>query len=212
MKKHLLLYFVVTLGIMSPRELPAQSQEAVQLVLNYEKLLQLEEILDNMYKGYKILSDGYNAIKNIAEGNFNPHQVFLNGLYAVNPTVKNYARVADIVTYQQLLVRRYKKAYTQFSNNEHLTASEIKYIEKVYSSLIDESLRNLDELLMVVTASKLRMSDEERLKSIDRIYYDIEDKVIFLTDFNNSTQLLLMQRQAAKSDVNNLGKLYEVTP
>ena len=188
------------------------SQEAVQLVLNYEKLLQLEEILDNMYKGYKILSDGYNAIKNIAEGNFNLHQVFLNGLYAVNPTVKNYARVADIVTYQQLLVKRYKKAYTVFANNELLTASEIKYIEKVYSTLIDGSLRNLDELLIVVTASKLRMSDEERLKSIDRIYYDIEDKVIFLTDFNNSTQLLLMQRQAAKSDVNNLSKLYEVTP
>lgn len=212
MKKHILLYFMATLSIMSPRLLQAQSQEAVQLVLNYEKLLQLEEILDNMYKGYKILSDGYNAIKNIAEGNFNLHQIFLNGLYAVNPAVKNYARVADIVTYQQLLVKRYKKAYTVFVNNKHLTTSELKYIEKVYSTLIDESLRNLDELLMVVTASKLRMSDEERLKSIDRIYCDIEDKVVFLTDFNNSTQLLLMQRQAAKYDVNNLRKLYEVTP
>jgi hypothetical protein len=212
MKKLLVLYFFLFSGIAMPLALQGQSQEAVQLVLNYEKLLQLEEILDNMYKGYKILSDGYNTIKNIAEGNFNIHQAFLSGLYAVNPSVKNYVRVAKIVEYQQLLVQRYKKAWKTLSGNPYLTETEINHIEKVYSGLVEESLRSLDELLMVVTASKLRMSDEERLKAIDRIYYQVEDELMFLTDFNNSTQVLLLQRQADAYDADNTRKLYSVTP
>src|SRR5436190_3638298 len=81
----------------------AQTQEATQLVLNYEKLKQLEEILDNMYKGYKILTKGYNRIKDIAEGNYTLHQVFLDGLFAVNPSVAKYKRIPDIIRYQSLL-------------------------------------------------------------------------------------------------------------
>jgi hypothetical protein len=210
--KKTIKYLIFLLGINIPATTVAQTQEAAQLILNYEKLLQLEEILDNMYKGYKILSDGYNAIKNIAEGNFNLHQVFLDGLYAVNPSVQNYARVARIIQYQQQLVRDYKKALARFRTDENLSAREILYIEKVYSDLSQQSLRNLDELLMVITASKLRMSDEERLQTIDRIYYDLEDKLVFLKHFNSSTQVLVMQRAKAQQDVRSLRQLHDVTP
>lgn len=210
--KKTIKYLIFLLGINIPAMAVAQTQEAAQLILNYEKLLQLEEILDNMYKGYKILSDGYNAIKNIAEGNFNLHQVFLDRLYAVNPSVQNYARVARIIQYQQQLVRDYKKALARFRTDENLSAREILYIEKVYSDLSQQSLRNLDELLMVITASKLRMSDEERLQTIDRIYYDLEDKLVFLKHFNSSTQVLVMQRAKAQLDVRSLRQLHDVTP
>jgi hypothetical protein len=211
MRKIIILSILVS-GIHIPVRSLAQSQEAAQLILNYEKLLQLEEILDNMYKGYKILSDGYNAIKNIAEGNFNLHQAFLNGLYAVNPAVKNYARIAQIIKDQQRLVSEYKNAFKKFKADDNLTAGEIIYIEKVYSDLAQQSLRNLDELIMVITASKLRMSDEERLESIDRIYDDMENKLAFLKLFNSGTQILAMQRAKAKQDVNSMRQLYKVTP
>ncbi len=48
----------------------AQSQEAQQLLLNWEKLTQFKKILQNMYDGYKILYKGYTAVKDISEGNF----------------------------------------------------------------------------------------------------------------------------------------------
>jgi hypothetical protein len=210
--KRLIRLLVIFLGIHIASPSMAQTEEAAQLILNYEKLLQLEEILDNMYKGYKILSDGYNAIKNIAEGNFNLHQVFLNGLYAVNPSVKNYARISQIIGYQQQLVKDYKNALERFRADGNLTADEIQFIERVYSDLSWQSLRNLDELYMVITASQLRMSDEERLQAIDRIYYDLEDKLFFLKEFNSSTRILIMQRAKAKQDVNALRHLHDVTP
>ena len=210
--KRLIKLLVIFFGIHITSPSMAQTEEAAQLILNYEKLLQLEEILENMYKGYKILSDGYNAIKNIAEGNFNLHQVFLNGLYAVNPSVKNYARISQIIGYQQQLVKDYKNALERFRADGNLTADEIQFIERVYSDLSRQSLRNLDELYMVITASQLRMSDEERLQAIDRIYYDLKDKLFFLKEFNSTTQILIMQRAKAKQDVNALRNLHDVTP
>ena len=75
----------------------AQSYEAQQLLLNWEKLAQLKKILDNMYKGYQVLSYGYTTIKDISEGNFNLHHAFLEGLLQVSPTVLKYKRVVDIV-------------------------------------------------------------------------------------------------------------------
>src|SRR5690349_21368759 len=188
----------------------SQTQEATQLILNYEKLKQLEEILDNMYKGYKILSQGYNRIKNIAEGNYNLHQVFLDGLFAINPSVAKYKRIPDIIRYQQLLMTEYRRAFNRFRNDSNLTPDEIRYLEKVYEYLIKQSLKNLEELAMIITANKLRMSDDERMQGIDRIYFDIENKLSFLRYFNNSTQLLVMQRAKEGSDVGAAKKLYEV--
>jgi len=210
MKKIVIILVLISANI--PIRIWAQSQEAAQLVLNYEKLLQLEKILDNMYKGYKILTKGYNTIKSIAEGNFNLHQVFLDGLYAVNPAVRNYKRIPYTIQYQQFLMKEYKRAFNKFRNDPNLTVREIKYLENVYSYLFKQSLRNLDELLTIVTASKLRMSDEERLQAIDRVYYDMENKVLFLKVFNSSTQVLVMQRAKENHELNTVQKLYEVTP
>lgn len=188
----------------------AQTQEATQLLLNYEKLKQLEEILDNMYKGYKILSQGYNRIKNIAEGNYTLHQVFLDGLYAVNPSVRNYERIPRIINYQLLLMKEYKRAYNRFKKDPNLNASELRYLESVYEYLVKQSLKNIEELTMIITASKLRMSDDERLRAIDRIYMDMESKLSFLRYFNSSTQLLVLQRAKENSEVETTQRLYEV--
>ena len=204
------LFLLISLNM--PVKIYAQSQEATELVLNYEKLRQLEEILDNMYKGYKILSKGYNTIKDISEGNFSLHQVFLDGLYAVNPAVRNYKRIPYIIQYQKFLVKEYKRAFNRFRHDPNLTVREVKYLANVYSYLFKQSLRNLDELLMIVTAAKLRISDEERLRAIDRIYYDLENKVVFLKLFNSTTQWLAMQRARDNHDVITLQKLYGVTP
>ena len=188
----------------------AQTQEATQLLLNYEKLKQLEAILDNMYKGYKILSQGYDRIKGIAEGNYKLHQVFLDGLYAVNPTVSKYKRIPMIIDYQAQLMKEYKRAYKRLRDDGNLTSSELRYLESVYTYLVKQSLRNLEELTMIVTASKLRMTDDERLKAIDRIFLDMESKLSFLRYFNNSTQMLAMQREKKKSDVTTIQSLYEL--
>jgi len=187
-----------------------QSQEVQQLLLNLEKLRQLEEILDNMYKGYKILDKGYTTIKNIAQGNYTLHQLFIDGLMAVNPSIRNYKRIPFILEYQQLLLQEYKRAYNRFKQDPNFRVDEIQYLINVYAFLVDASLRNIDELIMVITATKLSMSDDERMHAIDRIFFDMEDKLIFLKTFNNSTQLLAIQRARSRNDVDTMRKLYGI--
>jgi hypothetical protein len=78
----------------------------------------------------------------------------------------------------------------------------------VYSNLISGSLTNLTNLLNIITASVLRMSDDERLHAIDGIYADTKDKYLFLRQFNNSTAILAVQRATDLSDVQTIQNLY----
>jgi len=204
------LSIILSLSIVLTTSVKAQTDEAAQLLLNWEKLQQLEEILQNMYVGYKVLDKGYRTIKDISEGNYSIHQAFLDGLMAVNPNVRNYKRIPYIISYQRLLLDEYKRAFGRFKNDPNFTVDEIIYLDGVYSFLFKQSLRNLDELAMVITATNLRMNDDERMQAIDRIFFDMESKVMFLRRFNNSTQLLAIQRARENSDATIMKKLYGV--
>ena len=185
----------------------AQSAELQQLILNLEKLAQLKGILDNMKKGYDIVSRGYERIKDISEGNFNLHQVFLDGLLAVNPELRKYRRVADIIAYQKNILSEYRSAFNGFKSSGQFTAREVEDLSRVYSRLFDRSLQNLDELSMVLTSGKLRMSDDERIEAIDRLYDDMLELLSVLRRFNRKTALLERQRYQQQQNLDALRKL-----
>jgi DNA repair ATPase RecN len=207
-------YRIIALAISAASLLPgisnSQSFEAQQLLLNYTKLVQLEAILDNMYKGYKILSAGYNTIKDISEGNFNLHKTFLDGLLAVNPSVAKYKRIPDIIHCQQMIVEQCKRGLARIRTDGELTPDEIRYAERVYSSLIRQSLRNLDELVTIVTATKLRMSDGERLQGIDRLFREMAKNLTVLQSFNDYTHELARQRAKAKNELKTMHNLHGI--
>ncbi|NCI46670.1 TerB family tellurite resistance protein [Sediminibacterium soli] len=208
MKKLIIMISLSFLGIFPAFRAFAQADEIAQLILNIEKLAQFKQILSDMKKGYEILSGGYNTIKNISEGNFSLHKAFLDGLMEVSPAVRNYRRVADIINYQIILVKEYRKAYERFRQDNNFNADELAYLGRVYDNLFKESLRNLDELLTVITAGKARMSDDERLQAIDRIYADMQDKLMFLRHFNNNTTILAVQRAKERNDAQTIRKIY----
>lgn len=185
----------------------AQSAEAQQLILNVEKLAQLKKILSNMKKGYEIVSTGYNTIKDVSKGNFNLHDAFLSALLQVSPGVRKYKRIADIITCQTQIVKEYKAAFRSFNSSNLFNPSELNYMSNVYSNLFNKSLQNLNELTIVITAGKLRMSDDERIAAIDRVYDEITDKLIFLRSFNNETNVMAIQRGREMVDTKVSNKL-----
>lgn len=203
-------FICLSVLLVSPSRISAQSQEAQQLILDVIKLAQLKKILNDLYQGYEIVSKGYGAIRNISEGNFNLHKTFLDGLLAVNPEVAKYKRVADIARYQLSIVKEYKSAYSSFSQSGNFSTEELGYMASVYSNLFSKSLRNLESLLMVITANKLRMSDDERLTAIDRIFNTMEDQLSFLRSFNAQAKLLGLQRKREQHDVNSSKQLYNL--
>jgi DNA repair ATPase RecN len=208
--KRLLIVLIMLVGLLFPSKAAAQSQEMQQLILNIEKLAQFKQILTDMKKGYQILNGGYNVVKDLSKGNFSLHETFLDALMQVSPTVRKYKRVGEIIHYQVLLVKEYKAAFNRFRNSGNFNPEEITYLEKVYSKLFKESIRNLDELTSVISANTLRMSDDERLAAIDKVYADMQDKLSFLRNFNNNTSLLGIQRTKERNDINAMRSIYQV--
>ena len=210
MKKIIIPFLLVLGGLFSGLRTAAQAQELEQLALDIEKLAQFKQILSDLKKGYEILSGGYNTIKNLSEGNFSLHKTFLDGLMSVSPVVKKYKKCADIVEFQLQLIKEYKKTFKRFKQDENFLPDEIDYIGKVYGKLFEESLKNLETLLTVITADKLRMSDDERLTAIDSIYEEMQNKLSFLRYFNNNTTVLALQRAKDKNDVNAVRSTYGI--
>jgi hypothetical protein len=209
-KALLVLAFCFGLSTFSITPAAAQSDEIQQLLLNVEKLAQFKSILSDMKKGYTILTNGHNSVKNIAQGNFSLHEAFLDGLWLVSPEVRKYGRITDIINEQAALIAEYKSAYRRFNSGGNFTVSELDYLGKVYSQLLKESAGNMDQLMMVITANKMRMSDDERLQAIDRIYADTDDKLVFLRSFNRQTSMLDFQRQRDKMDVSGMKQYYNL--
>jgi DNA repair ATPase RecN len=208
--KRQLIVLIMLVGLLFPSRVAAQSQEMQQLILNIEKLAQFKQILTDMKKGYQILNGGYNVVKDLSKGNFSLHETFLDALMQVSPTVRKYKQVGDIIHYQVLLVKEYKAAFNRFKNSGNFNSEEIAYLEKVYTKLFKESIRNLDELTTVISANTLRMSDDERLAAIDKIYAEMQDKLSFLRNFNNNTSVLGIQRTKERNDINAMRSIYKV--
>ncbi|WON93761.1 TerB family tellurite resistance protein [Sphingobacterium sp. UGAL515B_05] len=211
MRKFTIILCLLVMGILQGKPSFGQANEIAQLLLNVEKLTQFKAILKQMKDGYKILNGGYNTVKDLSQGNFSLHQTFLDGLMEVSPTVKKYRKVSMIIEAQLALVKEYKSSFSRFKSDGSFNTKELDYMEKVYGNLLKLSLRNLDELAGVITAGKMRMSDDERLQAIDHIYEDMEEKIQFLRHFNSQTSILGLQRAKAKKDLQFSKQLNGIT-
>lgn len=210
MRIALILLLVISLTV--PKQVRAQTPEVTQLILNIQKLNQLRKILKELKAGYDILFKGYTTIKDISKGNFKLHEAFLDGLLEVGPAVKRYKRIAEIVDFQLKLVSEYRAAFAQFQSGKYFNKDELDYMGRVYARLINQSIKNLDALTMVVTAKKMRMSDDERLAAIDKIHEEMQDKLVFLRHFNSTAATLGLQRAKDLVEVETSTQLNGVNP
>lgn len=193
-----------------PHPLQAQSVAdlLLQLELDTEKLTSMKATLQDMYTSYEIIDKGYKNISSIAKGNFNLHKTFLDALLAISPAVRDNPRIQVLLNAQYSLITEAKAATVRFRSGSPFTAQEIDYIIGVYSSLLQRCLQSIEELTMILTADELRMSDDQRLQAINRIYSDTNSQLIFMRQFNNSLATQAAQRTKELNDLQTLKRLY----
>jgi hypothetical protein len=213
--KKIIITVLLSLGLASAVPLSSRAQSVAdviqQLVLDYQKLASLKNILNQMYTGYTVLSKGYGAVKGAAQGNFSLHEAFLDELYLVSPTVRKYPRVTDIINEQAQLVSEYKSASTAFHRDHNFNPDELAYMMTIYNNLVSQSLKNLEDLVMVVTDSQLRMNDAERLTAIDRIYLESHNQLSYLRKFNEQATKISRQRTQGTADRQSVKSIYGLT-
>lgn len=157
--------------------------------------------LEFAQKGYSIANKGLNAIGSIKNGDFNLHRSFFGSLKTVNPVIKNSARVADIIALQVKIIKGAKQAVIRAKETGQFTPEDVSYCKIVFDNLLEDCLKNMEELWLVLTHSELTMTDSERLKRIDRLYADMQNKVSFCASFSNEMDVLSIQRMGEQMDI-----------
>ena len=186
------------------------SDDTQQLLMDVQKLAQLKQILAEMEQAYTITHAGYESIKSLSQGAFSLHQAFLDGLLAVNPSVASYWKVADIVNKETALVKAAQSGNSYLKGTGQFNSVELGSFLTRYNNLIQGSLSDVTELVMVITAGTLRMSDAERLAAIDRIDGNATRQLGVTYAFDNDAALAAMQRAKEQQDIGTLQSLYGI--
>ena len=76
------------------------------------------------------------------------------------------------------------------------------YCKQVFDNLLQDCVKNIDELLMITTPYTLKMKDDERLKRLDNLYFDMQDKYTFCSSFCDEIGLLSTRRLSNQIEIN----------
>ena len=77
----------------------------------------------------------------------------------------------------------------------------MNYCSMVISNLLNSSLDNIEELVTIITNGEFSMKDNERIKKIDALYADMQDKYSFVSSFSEELGLLTVQRMRELHDI-----------
>ena len=178
------------------------NQKQTQKKYLLQQIAALQTYISYAKKGYTIASKGITTVSNIKKADFNLHKDFFSSLKNVNPKISKYVKVADIVAYQLRIIKQIKQTLQGIRANKQFTPEELDYCKQVFDNLVDECTKTIEELFMVITSGKLEMKDDERLRRIDNLYTDMQDKYSFCSSFSDDMNILSVQRLAEQIEIN----------
>lgn len=170
----------------------------------------LQIFIGEAEKGYAILESGLNTIKGIKSGEFNMHNAFYNGLEAINPAIGNMGDLVEIVALQVAIVDRFSRVLVRYRQSVGMWYGEVDYIGKVYSVMLSAGMADINSLLDIITANKLKMTDDQRMERIREVDVAMKDRYAFAANLTNKADLLYVQRQAERTEVGTVKGLYGV--
>lgn len=132
-------------------------------------------------------------------------------LQQVKKVITGYDEVKQAVQRQVQLVNEYKAAYHLFQQDKNFSAAEVNDMASVYNGILNESIRNLDEVLLAVSSLQTQMTDAERLAMIHKASGAMQKNLNDLRQFNNGNMSVTMQRAKEKNDMQTVRQLYGLT-
>jgi len=180
----------VDLGIQKVQTATVNLQDAEKALENTMAQTQLGDITSWVQQQKDLFSDYYKELLQVK-----------NALAA-------YDKVVSMIDKQAQLVKDYQTAWAAIQKDNHFSAQEISYIGSVYSGILNQSVENLKQLDMVITALVTQMSDGSRLGIIDGAGARIDQNYSDLHQFTQQNILLSMQRSTDANDLNEVKLLY----
>jgi hypothetical protein len=167
-------------------------QNAQKVLENQLSKLKLEEIADWTQKQKEL------------------YRKYYDELWEVKSEITYFKRLKELTAQQVDIFQEYKWAWGLFSKDSNFSSTELLAMEKMYGGILERSVKNVDQLLLVVTSFKTQMSDADRLVLIAAAANEMESILADLKKFNRDNSLLSIQRAKSLEEVNKLKELYGV--
>ena len=182
------------------------SQSATEVMI--AQIVKLQNYLGWLKKGYSIANTGLNLISNIKHGDFTMHQDYFNSLEQVKGPIKNDAKIAAMIAMQIQMLASYKTYASSFKSSGVFTNSEITYLQRVFTTVLDDVGKDITELTTIITDGQLQMKDDQRMTRVDNLYINMSGKYDFMYSFGDDVQLQATQRQTELQQTQQLQKFY----
>jgi hypothetical protein len=167
-------------------------QNAQKTIENQLSKLKLTEISDWTEKQRKLYATYYDE------------------LVKVKSMLATYQRIKDLAETQTAIVKEYNWAMALFNKDKHFTPDELTHMERVYKGILEESIKNLDQLFIVVNSFKTQMSDAKRLELVNEAATKMDANYSDLREFNNQNITLSVQRSRSQLEVKQVKQMYEI--
>ncbi len=165
-------------------------QNAQKAIENKMSKLKLKEISEWAEKQRKMFENYYDE------------------LAKVKNTIATYKRARQIIEGQLALVDQYTQAWNLLRQDKHFSPQELEYMYQVYSGILESSLKNVEQLYLVISEYKTTMSDGERLELIASVAVQLDQNHSDLKKFNNQNFLISLQRSRSESEAAMIKRLY----
>ena len=137
-------------------------------------------------------------------------QQYYQELWQVKSALSTYSRTATLIQRQVALVREEQQDWAAVQKDPHFSAAELSHIGTVYSSILSESSRNIQQIQQVITAFVTQMDDASRLRLIDETSKGIDGNQQDLRAFTQQNALLSLQRAKDEGDILTIQSLYNI--
>lgn len=131
-------------------------------------------------------------------------------LQEIKTAVALYQRIREMTEKQAAMMNAYHHTWALLQNDKHFTGDEISYMSDVYKGILDESVKNVDNLLMIIGSFRTQMSDEKRLDLINAIGNRVDSNYSDLQQFNAQNALLSLQRAKDQNEILTIKKYYGI--
>lgn len=166
-----------------------------------EQIAALQVYIGYAQQGYTIANKGLTTVRNIKNGDFNLHRDFISSFSKVNPKIKSYTKIADIIALQIRIIKETKECLRGVKDAKQFSRAEIDHCSMVFENVFNSSLENIEQLLAIISDGELQMKDDERLKRIAALYADMQDKYAFSSSYSEEMAVLTVQRMQHRADI-----------
>lgn len=219
MKKWLLVG--IFLGIIACRPVPVQGQILLLVKNLTEKIIKAIDLkmqrlqtqtiaLQNAQRGVEneMHRLKLNDISLWAQKQRDLYQGYYTELWQVKAVITSLSRVRKAMALEQTMVSDYHRAWSLVSKDKNFTPAELNYMSSVYTGILNNGLKVMDQLSGVISSGRTSMTDASRMALIEASTQELQTNVDDLHEFTNQNELLSVERGKTTHQENVVRSLY----